>query len=289
MTGYVVYDVFTDEAFGGNPLAVVPNATGLEEADLLRITREFNLSETTFVYPPDDPAHDAKVRIFSPGGEMRFAGHPTIGTALALRDLGRVGNEMVLELGVGPIPVSVSGATATFVTRVPLQLSDGPAPDLVARMIGQGADCVRTDRHPPVTASLGAAYVLAELTGTDALAAAVPEGEAFREAADMGSTVGLYVYCRSGAEIRARMFAPLAGVVEDPATGSAAAALVSFLGRLEGRSQGFGVVQGVEMGRPGLIRAEVTVENGEPVSVAVSGAAVKVMEGRLVLPGSPRG
>ena len=119
MTDFLVYDVFTDQTFGGNPLAVIPDARGIAEVDLQKVAREFNFSETTFVYPAEAGC-DAKVRIFTPTMEVPFAGHPTVGTALALRDLGRVGDEMVLELGVGPIPVAISGRRARFVTKVPL-------------------------------------------------------------------------------------------------------------------------------------------------------------------------
>ncbi|NNF91824.1 MAG: PhzF family phenazine biosynthesis protein, partial [Boseongicola sp.] len=125
MTDFLVYDVFTDKAFGGNPLAVIPDATRIAEADLQRIAREFNFSETTFVFPPE-VGGDAKVRIFTPTSELQFAGHPTVGTAVALSDLGRAGPEMVLELGVGPIPVTVSGRHARFETRVPLSVSEAP-------------------------------------------------------------------------------------------------------------------------------------------------------------------
>ena len=110
MTDFLVYDVFTDQTFGGNPLAVIPDARGIAEVDLQKVAREFNFSETTFVYPAEAGC-DAKVRIFTPTMEVPFAGHPTVGTALALRDLGRVGDEMVLELGVGPIPVAISSPT----------------------------------------------------------------------------------------------------------------------------------------------------------------------------------
>ena len=281
---YLVYDVFTDRRFGGNPLAIFPDARGLSEDRLLPIAREFNLSETTFVYPPDDPAHTAKVRIFTPTGELAFAGHPTVGTAIALAGLGRSGADMVLELGVGPIPVRVDGNHARFETRIPLSHSEAPDAEAIGACIGQSGDVIRTDRHRPVLAGLGTDFVLAELTGDAALATARGVSDAFREMAGAGAAMSmLYVYLRDGQSIQARMFAPLGGIPEDPATGGAAAALVAWLGKLEGRSQRFEITQGVEMGRPSLIEAEVTVENGEPVAVAIGGKAVPVMEGRLLL------
>ncbi len=281
---FVTYDVFTDRRFGGNPLAVVIDATQVPEAMFQTVAREFGYSETTFVLPPDDPAHDAKVRIFTPTMELPFAGHPTVGTALALNEAGLAGDEMVLELGVGPIPVTVRDGVARFTTRVPLSISPGPDAATVAGMVGLAKASVRTDRHLPETAGVGVPFLLAQLSGDADLVAARPDLDAFRRAAgEDGGRLGLLVYLRDGASIRARMFAPLGGIMEDPATGSAAAALTAYLGRLDERSQSFEIVQGVEMGRPSLILTEVTVEDGAPVEVAVSGRAVRIMEGRIAV------
>lgn len=190
---------------------------------------------------------------------------------------------MVLELGVGPIPVTVNGSHTRFATRVPLDT--GPAPEIAALAPCAGLDpgAIRTDRHAPVTAGLGTNFVLAELTDTDALTRAFPDTDAFRKAApgDGAFRLSLMLYVRDGAKIEARMFAPLSGIPEDPATGSAAAALVAYLGQIDGQSQRFEISRGVAMGRPSLIEAEVTVENGTPSEVAIAGQAVRVMEGRL--------
>lgn len=286
MTDYVVYDVFTDEAFGGNPLAVIPDATRLPEDQLQRIAREFNFSETTFVFPPENADHDARVRIFTPGQEIPFAGHPTIGTTLALADLGRVGPSLVLELGVGPIPVTQSDGQARFATRVPLKTWPGPTAEVVAASAELATDDIRTDAHPPVIGSVGLPFAIAEVTDRAALARAAPNTAAFRDFERHWPTTSHYdllLYVREGQTISARMFAPLDGVPEDPATGSAAAALTALLGKLDGQSQEFDITQGVEMGRPSRIHSEVTVEAGEPVEVAISGRAVKVMEGRLTI------
>ena len=283
MTSYVIYDVFTNVHFGGNPLAVIPDAGALREEDLQRIAREFNLSETAFVFPPDAPGADAKVRIFTPKQELPFAGHPTIGTAIALYNLGRVPAEMTLALKVGPIPVSVDGGKARFVTRVPLETWEMPL-DVVAASAGLSADAIRTDRHAPVIASVGMPFAIAELRDPETLAAARPQTDAFRAFEPNWPTethYDLLLYVRDGNHLRARMFAPLDGIPEDPATGSAAAALSAFLGQLDGTSQKFEISQGVAMGRPSQISAEVMVENGAPVEVAISGRAVKVMEGHL--------
>ena len=286
MTEFVFYDVFTRERFGGNPLAVIPDATALDEDDLQRIAREFNFSETTFFLPPEDPRHDAQVRIFTPTQEIPFAGHPTIGTAIALSELGQIQSSAVFELGVGPLAVTVDGGSASFVTRTPLRTWDGLTADVVSRAISQPEDAVRTDRHPPVIASAGLPFAIAELSGDAALEAAQADVSVFREfeaSWPAPAHFDLLVYLRDGPDIRARMFATLDGIPEDPATGSAAAALAAFLGQLEGQSAQFSITQGVEMGRPSLIHAEVEVADGAPVAVTISGHAIQTMAGRLTI------
>ncbi len=285
MTDYLVYDVFTADAFGGNPLAIIPDATALPEASLQRIAREFNFSETTFVFPPDNGG-DARVRIFTPTSEVPFAGHPTVGTSLALHDLGRVGNRLTLELGVGSIPVSITGRRARFTTRVPLQTWPGPPVSVVAESIGAAPEAISLQNHAPVIASVGLPFALAEVADRETLAKASPVTEAFR-AFDPHWPTGLHydllIYVRSDTNTHVRMFAPLDGIPEDAATGSAAAALAAYLGSLERRSLSLDITQGEDMGRPSRIQAEVAVEDGNPVEVSVSGEAVRVMEGRLTL------
>lgn len=283
MTNYVVYDVFTQEKFGGNPLAVVTDASGLAEDQLQTIAREFNFSETTFVLPPEDPAHDAKVRIFTPTRELSFAGHPTVGTAIALSDLGRVGQDMVLELGVGPIPVTLAGGKATFTTRVPLDTGPAAPPAALANCLSLSESALRLDRFPPTEAGLGTDFTLVELTDTNALDASAPNIDGFRQAATDPGRLAILAFVRNGQTIDARMFAPLGGILEDPATGSAAAALAAYLGKIDGASQAFEISQGVKMGRPSKIEASVEVENGAPVAVSIAGHAVRVMEGQLTL------
>ena len=284
MTRFVVLDVFTDAPFGGNQLAVFPDAAALPEQTLQKIAREFNFSETTFVYPPDDPAHHARVRIFTPTSEIPFAGHPTIGTAVALAPDG--GAEMVLELGVGPVRAVAGDGAARFVVEAPLERLIEPDMGLIADCAGLDRDDIRTDRHPPVLASLGLPFVLAELTDLDTLARAAPAADAFRRGEAAYPTgvdmFAVYYYVRRDSEIRARMFAPLAGVPEDPATGSAAAALAAHLADLEGGDLDLTIAQGVEMGRRS--RIDLGVRNG---AVTVAGRAVPMMEGRLTLPGLP--
>ncbi len=283
MTDYVVYDVFTQETFGGNPLAIIPDATGLSEELLPRIAREFNFSETTFVTASDNPDCDVRVRIFTPTQELAFAGHPTVGTALALQALGRVGTKMSLELGVGPIPVTIEGGKVRFVTRVPLSTGPASSVSALADCLGLEERAIHRSNHEPIEAGLGTNFTLVELTDKAVLSAASPNIDAFRKAAADPARLAVFSYVRNGSQIDARMFAPLGGILEDPATGSAAAALAAYLGKLDGRSQSFEISQGVQMGRPSRIEAEVVVEDGAPVAVSLAGHAVKVMEGRLTL------
>lgn len=280
MTRYAVYDVFTGTAFGGNPLAVVFDAETLAEAQLQQIAKEFGFSETTFVFPPTRPDTAARVRIFTPDEEIPFAGHPTIGTALALRDEGGPA-DMVLDLGVGPIACRVSGARAAFTTTVSLAAWPGPPPEVIAACTGLGPSDIRSDRHPPVIASVGLGFAIAELASPEALAAARCVSDPFRAYQPQwpaGSQFMLLVYIRDGDAIQSRVFAPLVGVPEDPATGSAAAALAAWLARHEGRSLSLDISQGVEMGRPSRILARADADG-----VTISGEAVRVMEGRLLV------
>ena len=274
-TDYLVYDVFTDRRFGGNQLAVFPDATGLAEADLQKIAREFNFSETTFVYPPTDPAHTARVRIFTPTTEVPFAGHPTIGTAVALAELGR-GPEMVLELGVGPLAARAADGQATFTTEVPLARLALPDPGLVARALGV-AEARIVSR--PVMASLGLAFTFTEVDSRDTLATLRPDLAAFREGAEaypQGFDFAQYIWVEEEGALHARMFAPLDDIPEDPATGSAAATLAALLAEARGSFVGT-IRQGEDMGRPSRIDVEAV-----PGRVTVSGQAVRVMQGRLL-------
>ena len=280
MPRYLVYDVFTDTPFGGNQLAVFPEAEKLPQDKLQKIAREFNFSETTFVYLPENPAHTAKVRIFTPTMEVPFAGHPTIGTAVALYALGRPG-QMVLELGVGPINAAASGNIAQFTTSRPLEILAEPAGELVAECLSLAIGDIRLHRHAPVQASLGLPFVLVELSDRETLSHAMPVTDAFRRAAMLypgGLDFAIFCYTRAGSRVDARMFAPLDNIPEDPATGSAAAALAAFLRQNEGRDLSLDVRQGEDMGRP----SRITASTG-PAGVTIGGAAVHTMEGRLLL------
>ncbi len=276
MTPYLTLDVFTSTPFTGNPLAVIPDATSLPETALQRIAAEFNYSETTFVFPPDDPAHTAKVRIFTPTMEIPFAGHPLIGTAVALARADH-GPDLILETGVGPIRAHATATEARFTTQVALEILAHPAPALVARALSLSESDIAA---PPVMASVGLPFTLTELTSRAALSRATPDTQAFRDghaAHPSGLDFAQYAWVRDGSTIHARMFAPLDMIPEDPATGSAAAALAAFLTSTEGPLTAT-IHQGDDMGRPSRIGVSTTA-----TSVTISGAAVPVMQGTLAL------
>lgn len=275
---YVLADVFTSRAYGGNPLAVLPDAGGLDAAQMQAITREFNLSETTFVTPGSAPGHFA-VRIFTPGGELPFAGHPTIGTALVLRYLGRTnGPEIVLELGVGPVRVELGeGNNATFFREGPAEAQ--MLPDLRHAM---GEALGQPLAGDPWQASYGTPFVMIPLADREAVSAASLRADLWEKLAPALWRPNAYVFAATGADsLRARMFSTSLGVREDPATGSAAAALVATLPRPDGQHRLL-IAQGVEMGRPSLIRASVTRAAGVVTGISIGGGAVVVGEGRLL-------
>lgn len=279
MHRYLVYDVFTETRFGGNQLAVFPDASDLAEHDLQKIAAEFNFSETTFVYPATDPRHTARVRIFTPTMEVPFAGHPVIGTATALADLGH-GPDLTLELGIGPLSCRASRGTASFVTEVPLDIIGHPDPGLVARALGLPMDAISSATHQPTLASVGLPFTITELAARADLAACLPDVAAFRDGAALFPHTldfAQFAYVRQDDIIHARMFAPLDNISEDPATGSACAALAALLSQAAGRDLTLCVLQGEDMGRPS--RIDLCSNGG---AITVSGRSVRVMEGHLL-------
>lgn len=291
---YYTLDVFTDRPFTGNPLAVFPDAGELGNDAMQAIARELNLSETVFVGAPAD-RNRLPVRIFTPARELPFAGHPTVGTALLLAELGRLegdangGFELVLEQKVGPVPVTISPAaprrSARFRTaRLPEVTPSTLDRATAAALVGLDATLVIAD---PVVASCGGAFQLIELADADALARAELDLARWRACLAADAAPELYYYTRAGgeADLRARMFAPAIGIFEDPATGSAAAALAGYLATLrrDDGIQSLIIGQGTEMGRPSLIQTEVIQHRGRVEAVYVSGRAVIVAEGRFRL------
>jgi len=300
---YVTFDVFTEERFGGNPLAVVMDAIGLETPTMQAIAREFGYSETTFVLPPDDPAHAAKVRIFTPAAEIPFAGHPTIGTALAIARIETDwisptdrARPMVLEEGIGPVPVVVratgSPGLADFAVFTAAKLPEsGPTAgdtDIVATAAGLSA----SDLIEPISAwSAGIPFTILPIKSLDRLRAAAPDHQRFKTSLSGAWAEALLLVCMESeatdADLQVRMFAPTLGVTEDPATGSAAAALAGWLCVGHGRGDGehsVRIAQGLEMGRSSRIHLTFAVDNGRLRRVRIGGHAVKVMEGMLHVP-----
>ena len=297
---FVTVDVFTDQRFGGNPLAVFPDARGLRDADMQAIAAEFNLSETTFVLPPDNPQHHARVRIFTPQTELPFAGHPNVGTGyvLAQRDANPP-EHYVFEEQAGLVRVHLLHGPDRTVTgtriSAPRSLSiEVSIPDeTIAACIGLTVEDVLTTAHTPLVASVGTPFVIAELASVAALSRATPDLGAFRAAArefpEIATRFSLHLYARvdgDATHLRARMFAPLGGIMEDPATGSANAALAALLTSLAPGGDvdlTYDIEQGVEMGRPSRISATARKTPEGPVLATVAGNCVPVMQGRLTV------
>ena len=286
-------DVFTDRRFGGNPLAVFTDARGMSDAQMQSLAAEMNLSETTFVLPPDDPAHTARVRIFHRTAEMPFAGHPNVGTACVLARHGRDRDGVLLfEEIAGLVEVKVerdpNGAVtgATIAAPQPLSTDISLPVAGIAAGVGLAFSDVVVAAHQPLQASVGVRFVLAEVKA-EALSRAVPDLAAFRaleaEHPELEKRLSLFLYVRDGESIRARMFAPLAGTWEDPATGSASATLAALLLSLEGgESARFELTQGVEMGRPSLL--QLTARRAEDgIRATVGGGCVPVLRGEAQL------
>lgn len=285
---FVTVDVFTDRRFGGNPLAVFPDARGMKDADMQSLAAEFNLSETTFVLPPVDPANTARVRIFNRKSEMPFAGHPNVGTGWVLARQGRAKDGVLrFEEVAGLVEVRVAPASVTIAAPQPLSLGAEMPVELVAGCIGLSTRDVMTSAHRPVSASVGNSFVIAEVTG-EALTRAAPDIGRFREAAGTFTAMGpnrlpLYLYAHDGARIRARMFSPLSGTIEDPATGSAATPLAALLLSLtRDTERRYDIVQGVEMGRPSRLLCTAR-RTADGLRASVGGTCVPVLSGEVSL------
>jgi len=289
-------DVFTGRRFGGNPLAVFPRASGLDDAAMQNLAREFNLSETTFVFPPADPAHTARVRIFTPAAEVPFAGHPNVGTAYVLARLDPgLPETLVFEEAAGLVRVELRRGTDGAVTgariAAPQALSMGDEVPLgvVVACAGLAPGDFLSDLHPPVFAGVGMGFVIAQLASRGALARANPDSAAFREAARRLPRIGrrfqLHLYVRDPADplrLATRMFAPLLGVPEDPATGSANATLAALLTHLSGEEAiSFTIEQGAEMGRPSLLLAAARRFPDGGVRATIAGDCVPVLRGQF--------
>ncbi|MBW6398466.1 PhzF family phenazine biosynthesis protein [Roseomonas sp. HJA6] len=292
---FVTVDVFTDRRFGGNQLAVFPDARGLNDAEMQALAAEFNLSETTFVLPADNPQHDARVRIFNRVAEMPFAGHPNVGTAFVLGQEDEDSPRLYrFEEPAGLVEVALLRDGAGRVTgaevAAPQPLSIGAVLPVAtaAACAGIPEAAVVTARHAPTLASDGGNQRLLTEVTPEGLVAATPDLGAFRRAVadfpdETRGFLSLYIYCRDGAAVRARMFSPLTGTWEDAATGSAATPLAGFLLHLDGDEDGaWDITQGVEMGRPSLLLARAR-RRADGIRASVGGRCVPVLRGEAVL------
>lgn len=291
---YVTLDVFTDTRFGGNPLAVFTAAEGLSDAEMQALAAEMNYSETTFVLPPSDPANTARVRIFHRTAEMPFAGHPNVGTGFVLAGLRpEAGDVLRFEEIAGLVEIRIArdaqgrATGAEIDAPQPLQVLGTLPVEAIAPCIGLVPADLVTTSHIPTRASVGVDFTLVEVAA-DALARALPDIATYRRVAEMhlgaGDRLSIFLYARDGEAIRARMFSPLSGTWEDPATGSANAALGALLLSLTDDDQlGYAVTQGVEMGRPSnlAVRAWRTADGG--IRASVGGNCVPVLRGEAVL------
>jgi trans-2,3-dihydro-3-hydroxyanthranilate isomerase len=292
---FVTLDVFTTQKHAGNPLAVVLDSEGLDSQAMQVIAQEFNLSETVFVSPPVQAGHRAAIRIFTPGRELPFAGHPTVGTAvlLALRDAaaGKAGDILVLEEKVGLVPCAVSvtgtgaGRAVFALPRLPQEIVPIGDIALLAGALGLDKRDIGFDQHVPSVFSAGVGFTFLPVSNLETM------GRISIDTAQMkaAGNPSVFAYSRQGPEsghdFRARMFAPSMGIVEDPATGGAVAAFAGAIMRFERPGDGehrLVVEQGYEMGRPSQITLELTVKEGALVSARIGGTAVTVSEGVLL-------
>ncbi len=298
---YCTADVFTDRPFGGNALAVLIDATGLD-ADLMQVVaKEFNYSETAFVLPPEDASSTRKLRIFTPFQELPFAGHPTIGTAIVLAAIGELSPrgellEIVFEEGVGKVPVAVRfrDGEPTYAELSTAQLPQrhaAPRVEEVAPMLGLTADQFIGPPFEPEVVSCGVPFLLAPLDSLEGVRKIRFRAEMAEETLAELHASGVYAFCfRPGsdsADIQARMFAPGLGVPEDPATGAAAAALAGYLAARQAETSGacsWTLNQGFEMGRPSMIRLSAAWQGGRIVSIRVGGASVLICRGEIEIP-----
>ena len=281
MTPYVIADVFADEALLGNPVAVFLDADGIPGERMQRIAREMNLSETTFVLRPEQGG-DARVRIFTTVNELPFAGHPTLGTAIVLA-AGSDADGLVLETGLGPVPFRFErdgGAVRAATMRQPIPTREPYAEaDRLLAALG-----VAESTTPVVAYRNGPRHVYVGLPDVAALSALRPDQRALAELEDIGANC----FAGSGTTWRLRMFAPAYGVAEDPATGSAAGPLALHLARHGIVPYGTRVEigQGVEIGRPSTMYAQVTGSDAGVERIEVSGSAVVVARGEFLAAGN---
>ncbi len=292
---FITLDVFTDRRFAGNPLAVVLDAEGLDAAGMQTVAREFNLAETVFVLPAERPSHRARLRIFTPAAELPFAGHPTVGTAVLLNRIdGGGAREFVLEETIGPIRCTTAsvdsdrGRARFQLARLPEEVGPAAVADKIAAALGLDAGDIGFDGFKPACWSAGVPLSFVPVRGLEPISRCRPNLAVWDAAFSESGHNAIYVFCREtverGSAFHARMFAPRLGIMEDPATGAAVAALAGVLAHFAPPPDGdheFSIEQGYEMGRPSLIGLSLTMKNRQLASAAISGEAIAVSEGTI--------
>jgi len=299
---YLTCDVFTEQPFGGNPLAVFPQARELPEHRMQQVAREINYSETVFVLPPERAEHTRKLRIFTPGAEVPFAGHPTVGTAFVLAAIGEVplaGAEtrVVLEERIGPVEVTIAardGRPTGGRLHAAYLPQPGPLPprrEEIAALLSLEPEALDDEAMPIEAWTSGIPFLVVPLVDPEALSRATLDLAVWRKVLSEWWAPNIYPVVRlpegGDADWRVRMFAPGLGVPEDPATGSAATAFAGYLGRREGGAEGtlrWRVEQGIELGRPSLMRVEADKKAGRVTAIRVGGGAVLMAEGEMEVP-----
>jgi trans-2,3-dihydro-3-hydroxyanthranilate isomerase len=264
------------------------------------IATEFNLAETTFVLPPKDPAHTAEVRIFTPKAELPFAGHPNVGTAFMLARAGEsygrriTGDKLVFEEKAGLVPLDIERqgeevVSARLAAPQKLTLGEEVSPEIVATLSGIPAEQIEMRNHRPIIASCGIRLLFAELKSREILAKAIYNADAFARHLPMDKATGVHLYVPAvehGVEIQARMFAPLFGVPEDPATGGANVALIGLLAKLRPEADltiAKTIGQGFDMGRPSILEASAEKKAGEVTATYIGGRCVPMLRGTIEL------
>jgi trans-2,3-dihydro-3-hydroxyanthranilate isomerase len=294
-------DVFTDRPFGGNQLAVFPHAGGLTSQQMQQIAREFNLSETVFVLPPQTPAGTRQLKIFTPYAELPFAGHPTVGTAYVLSAIGEIPldrdvTQIIFEEGVGAVPVKIFAKdgkptyTELTAAKLPEFYSETPSSSDLAAMISLDSADLCDGEYAPQGVSCGMIFLFIPLNSRTALQKAKLDLQLWEKLLSHTPLNNVYIFCNEpelvNSDLRARMFAPALGISEDPATGAAATALAGYLGVRDTTAQGtltWVVEQGFEIDRPSLLKVEADKQQGKIREIRVGGASVMMSEGYLNL------
>lgn len=293
---YAIADVFTDTPFLGNPVAVVLDAEGMSTEQMQRIAVEFGYSETTFVLPPDSAANSARVRIFTPSREIPFAGHPNVGTAYVLAQYAAMKGDVVpdtlrFEEIAGLVPIRIlkdDGKVTGAELLVPEALScrSEVSPEKVAACLSLEAKDISTKTHKPLVASVGLPFLVVELASREALRQCVPNLQGFRDLLPLDGAVSIYAWVAetdpdAQCNLQARMFTPR--MTEDPATGSASAAVTALLATLQDKTTlALHIRQGIDMGRASSLFTHYDATSGKPL-VRVGGKSVITMEGTFSL------